>query len=116
MGCGGQEQRRTLQVRHRRKSRRDVSIDAMKKKRGGGVSVGYVGLVSDIPWCRQAGLIVERGFSCTRSAKESSSCPIRLLLPLHRATLPSMKSKKSPNGMNASAAHMLPKESGGPRQ
>ena len=57
-----------------------------------------------------------RNLSCTRSAKESSSCPIRLLLPLHRATLPSMKSKKRPNGMNASAAHILPNESDGPRQ
>lgn len=65
---------------------------------------------------RQPGLTIKRDLLCTRSAKESNSCPIRLLLPLHRATLPSIKSKKSPNGMNASAAHMLPDESDGARQ
>lgn len=52
----------------------------------------------------------------TRSASESSSWPIRLLFFLQRATLPSMKSKKRPNGMKASAAHMLPSADGGPRQ
>ena len=52
----------------------------------------------------------------TRSAKESNSCPIKLLLPLHLATLPSMKSKKSPNGMKARAVHILLWLSGGPRQ
>ena len=75
-----------------------------------------VGSFSDLLGSRLPGLTIKRDPSRTRSAKESSSCPIRLLLPLHRATLPSMKSKKSPNGMKASAAHMLPKESGGPRQ
>lgn len=40
----------------------------------------------------------------TRSASESNSWPIRLAFCLHRATLPSMKSKKSPNGMKARAA------------
>ena len=73
-------------------------------------------IFADIGECRQARLKIEREMSYTRSAKESNSCPIKLLLPLHRATLPSMKSKKSPNGMNASAAHTLPKESDGPRQ
>jgi len=52
----------------------------------------------------------------TRSAKLSSSCPIKLLLCLHRATFPSMKSKNRPNGINASAAQAFPKASGGPRQ
>ena len=52
----------------------------------------------------------------TRSASESSSWPIRLLFFLHRATLPSMKSKNRPNGMNAKAIHMGPYASGGPRQ
>lgn len=40
----------------------------------------------------------------TRSASESSSCPIILLFLRHRATLPSIKSKKSPRGIRASAA------------
>lgn len=40
---------------------------------------------------------------CTKSARESSSCPIRLLFFLHLATFPSMKSKNRPNGMNAKA-------------
>ena len=52
----------------------------------------------------------------TRSASESNSWPIKLLLPLHRATLPSMKSKNRPKGMNARAAHMLLWLLGGPRQ
>lgn len=52
----------------------------------------------------------------TRSAKESSSCPIKLLFFLHRATLPSMKSKNSPKGMNANAAHRFACAEGGPRQ
>jgi hypothetical protein len=34
----------------------------------------------------------------TRSASESSSCPIMLLFFLQRATLPSRKSKKRPKG------------------
>lgn len=41
----------------------------------------------------------------TKSARESSSCPIRLLFFLHRATLPSRKSKNKPNGRNVSAHH-----------
>ena len=52
----------------------------------------------------------------TRSAKESSSCPIKLLFFLHRATLPSMKSKNSPKGMNANAAQRFACAEGGPRQ
>lgn len=52
----------------------------------------------------------------TKSAKLSSSCPIKLLLCLHRATFPSMKSKNKPNGMKPSAAQAFPKASGGPRQ
>jgi hypothetical protein len=52
----------------------------------------------------------------TRSAKESSSCPIKLLFFLHRATLPSMKSKNNPKGMNANAAQRFACAEGGPRQ
>jgi hypothetical protein len=52
----------------------------------------------------------------TRSAKESSSCPIKLLFFLHRATLPSMKSKNNPKGMNANAAQRFACADGGPRQ
>lgn len=52
----------------------------------------------------------------TRSAKESSSCPISDDLLRHRATLPSMKSKNKPKGMYASAIQRLPKSLGLPRQ
>ena len=52
----------------------------------------------------------------TRSANESSSCPMREDLPLHRAILPSMKSKNRPKGMNARAAQMAPCSLGSPRQ
>ena len=52
----------------------------------------------------------------TRSAKESSSCPIKLLFFLHRATLPSMKSKNKPKGMNARAAQRFACAEDGPRQ
>ena len=52
----------------------------------------------------------------TKSASESNSCPMRLLFFLHLATFPSMKSKKSPNGMKASAAHIGAYVSAGPRQ
>ena len=45
-----------------------------------------------------------RGETHTRSARLSNSCPMRLDLCLHRATLPSMKSKNRPKGMNAKAA------------
>lgn len=41
----------------------------------------------------------------TRSASESSSCPISEDFLRHRAILPSMKSKNRPNGMNPRAAH-----------
>lgn len=41
----------------------------------------------------------------TRSAKESSSCPIKDDFFRHLATRPSMKSKKRPNGIKISAAH-----------
>jgi hypothetical protein len=58
----------------------------------------------------------KRRIALTRSASESSSWPIKLLFFLQRATLPSMKSKKRPNGMKASAAHMFPSADGGPRQ
>ena len=44
----------------------------------------------------------------TKSASESSSAPIKLLFFLHRATLPSKKSKNRPKGMKVSAAHKLP--------
>ena len=52
----------------------------------------------------------------TKSAKESSSCPIRLLFFRHLATFPSMKSKNSPKGINAKAAHRFACAEGGPRQ
>ena len=39
----------------------------------------------------------------TRSAKESSSCPMSDAFPLHLATLPSKKSKNNPKGMKARA-------------
>jgi len=52
----------------------------------------------------------------TKSANESSSCPIRLLFFRHLATFPSMKSKNRPKGMNAKAAQRLPCAEGGPRQ
>jgi hypothetical protein len=41
----------------------------------------------------------------TRSASESSSCPINEDFLRHRAILPSMKSKNRPKGMNPRAAH-----------
>lgn len=47
------------------------------------------------------------GNNRTRSASESSSCPIKDDFFRQRATFPSMKSKKSPNGMNASANQRL---------
>jgi len=56
------------------------------------------------------------GIQHTRSASESSSWPISDAFFRHLATLPSMKSKKRPNGMKANAAHRLPKSSGLPRQ
>lgn len=52
----------------------------------------------------------------TKSARESSSCPIRLLFFLHLATFPSIKSKNRPNGMKANAAQRFACEVGGPRQ
>ena len=112
MGCGDQEQRRTLQVPHRRLSRLDVSLNVTN---GDECAEGAIFLRKMVS-AGNKDLTIKRDLLCTRSAKESNSCPIRLLLPLHRATLPSIKSKKSPNGMNASAAHMLPKESDGARQ
>jgi hypothetical protein len=42
--------------------------------------------------------------SRTKSARESSSCPIILLFLRQRATFPSMKSKNRPNGRKAKAA------------
>lgn len=41
----------------------------------------------------------------TKSAKESSSWPIKEDFLRQRATLPSRKSKKSPKGINARATH-----------
>jgi len=41
---------------------------------------------------------------------------MRLLFFLHLATLPSMKSKKRPKGINAKAAQRFPCAEGGPRQ
>lgn len=41
----------------------------------------------------------------TKSARESSSWPIKEDFLLQRATLPSRKSKKSPKGINARAIH-----------
>ena len=49
-----------------------------------------------------------RGGGRTKSARESSSCPIILLFFLQRATLPSRASKAKPNGRKTSAAHRLP--------
>lgn len=57
----------------------------------------------------------ERG-SRTRSASESSSCPIMLLFLRHRATRPSMKSKKRPKGRKARARYRVPLSEGSPRQ
>lgn len=54
--------------------------------------------------------------SHTKSAKESSSCPIKLLFFLHLATFPSIKSKNNPNGIKASAAHRFACAEEGPRQ
>jgi len=52
----------------------------------------------------------------TKSARESSSWPMRLLFFLHLATFPSMKSKNRPKGINAKAAHKFACAEGGPRQ
>jgi hypothetical protein len=52
----------------------------------------------------------------TKSARESNSCPIKLLFFLHLATFPSIKSKKSPNGINPNAYHRFVWEDAGPRQ
>lgn len=52
----------------------------------------------------------------TKSARESSSWPMSDDLFLHRATLPSKKSKKRPNGINANAAHIFAVFEGAPRQ
>lgn len=52
----------------------------------------------------------------TKSASESSSCPINDDFLRHRAIFPSMKSKNKPNGMNARAAHSAPRSAGSPRQ
>lgn len=52
----------------------------------------------------------------TRSANESSSCPINEDFFLHLATFPSKRSKSRPNGMNAYASqrsvstYWLPKQ------
>lgn len=51
-----------------------------------------------------------------KSASESSSCPINELFFLHRATLPSMKSKNKPKGMNIIANQSGEKSPGWPRQ
>lgn len=61
---------------------------------------------------------VERGIrsELTRSASESSSCPISELRFRHRATLPSIKSKKSPKGMKVMAVHRFERSFGVPRQ
>ena len=61
-------------------------------------------------------VVVTRSEGRTRSANESNSCPISDDFPRQRATLPSKKSKNSPNGMNPSAAHMYPYSDGGPMQ
>ena len=53
---------------------------------------------------RYAGVEIE----FTRSARESSSCPISEDFFLHLATRPSMKSKNKPKGIKARAAHKLP--------
>jgi hypothetical protein len=58
----------------------------------------------------------DRKRGLTKSAKESSSCPIKLLFFLHLATFPSMKSKNNPNGMKANAAQRFACADGGPRQ
>lgn len=68
--------------------------------------------------CHMLGLprrgMMERGR--TRSARESNSCPIRELFLRHLATFPSMKSKKSPNGMKVIAMYRFERSSGLPRQ
>jgi hypothetical protein len=52
----------------------------------------------------------------TRSANESSSCPIMLLFLRHRATRPSMKSKNRPKGRKVRARYRLVLSVGSPRQ
>lgn len=59
---------------------------------------------------------VRRGCAHTKSARESSSCPIMLLFLRQRATRPSRKSKKRPNGKNARARYRLDFSVGSPRQ
>jgi hypothetical protein len=46
-------------------------------------------------------------FVRTRSASESSSCPMREDFLLHLATFPSKKSKNRPKGMKKKASHRL---------
>lgn len=53
-------------------------------------------------------VMFSKGMRYTKSARESNSCPIKLLFFLHLATFPSMKSKNNPNGMKANAAQRLP--------
>jgi hypothetical protein len=52
----------------------------------------------------------------TKSASESSSCPIMLLFFRQRATLPSRKSKNRPKGRKASASQRSEKDEGSPMQ
>lgn len=73
--------------RSRRNSKRDLS-----KK------ISRISKRFDLPLCAW-------NESPTRSAKESSSCPIKDDFLRHLATRPSMKSKKRPNGINTRAAH-----------
>ena len=54
--------------------------------------------------------------SCTKSARESSSCPMSDDFFLHLATFPSIKSKKRPNGIKTIAAHRYERSSAEPRQ
>lgn len=52
----------------------------------------------------------------TKSANESNSCPINEDFSLHRATLPSKKSKNNPNGIKANANQRFVRSVGSDRQ
>jgi hypothetical protein len=73
-------------------------------------------LVGCVSWEFLLLLIVYCVIRLTRSASESSSAPIKLLFPLHLATMPSKKSNKRPNGISARAVHKWPVWCAGPRQ
>ncbi len=60
--------------------------------------------------------ILKPGQAHTRSARESSSCPIKDDFCLHLATLPSKRSKNRPNGMKKKASQRLVRSDGWPKQ